>query len=86
MKFERVWSWQSVRKVCIKCDWYTMGDNEAYHNILMFVESHKPTDRNITKVAEDIFKHSDNENGRTLQSVAYALASDAVSLILVEEE
>lgn len=84
MKFERAWSWQSVREVCIKCNWYTKGNNEAYHNMLMFVESHRPTDRNIEKVAEDIFRHSERGD-RTVRSVAYVLASEAVSIMLVEE-
>lgn len=86
MKFERVWSWQSVRKTCIKCEWYTEGNNEEYHNMLGFVESHKPTDSNITKVAEDIFRHSERGDDRTVRSIAYMLAIESVSLLLVEEE
>ncbi len=85
MKFERVWSWQSVREVCIKCNWYTEGDNLAYDRMLGFVESHKPTDRNITKVSEDIFRHSE-KNGRTLEDVAFSLSLEAVNIMLVEED
>ena len=85
-KFRRVWSWQSVREVCIKCMWYTRGDNLAYDDMLLFVETHRPTDRNITKVAEDIYRHSDNSNGRTLKDVAFVLALSAVETLLIEED
>ena len=84
MKFERVWSMQSVRKVCINCNWYTEGDNKEYNNMLMFVESHKPTDRNIEKVACDIYSHSE-KGDRTVRSVAYVLAKESISLMLVED-
>lgn len=84
-KFKRVWSWQSVREACIKYEWYTEGTNEDYHEMLMFVETHKPIDSNITKVAKDIFNHSEKD-GRDITTVAFALAKEAVMLLLVEED
>ena len=84
LKFKRVWSWNSVRECCIKYEWYTLGDNESYHEMLRFVETNKPTDRNITKVAENIFNHSEKD-GRDITTVAFALAKEAVMLLLVEE-
>ena len=79
-KFERVWSSDSVRKACIKFDWYTCGNYTDYSNLLDFVDSHKPTDRNICRVVEDIFNHSD-QDGRDLESVAYCFGKFAVDLI-----
>ena len=79
-KFERVWSSNSVRETCIKLGWYTNGDSDDYYKMLDFVASHKPTDRNICKVIEDIFNHSDQE-GRDLDSVAYCFGKFAISLI-----
>lgn len=85
MKFKRIWSSQSVRECCIKCNWYTCGVGSDYDAMLIFVEGHKPTDRNIEKVAMDIHKHSEKEEGRTLTLVADVLAHESVRLILEEE-
>ena len=79
-KFERFWNSEAVRKACIKFDWYTQGSSEEYSYLLDFVDSHKPTDRNINRVVEDIFNHSDQE-GRDIESVAYCFGTFAVGLI-----
>ena len=79
-KFERVWSFNSVRETCIKFGWYTCGYCADYDKMLKFVETHKPTDRTINRVVEDIFNHSDPE-GRDLKSVAYCFGKFAVGLI-----
>ena len=79
-KFERVWSSNSVRETCIKFGWYTDGYYDDYSKMLDFVDSHKPTDRNINRVVEDIFNHSDPE-GRDLESVAYCFGKFAVGLV-----
>ena len=83
-KFDRFWNSNSVREVCIKFGWYTRGNNYDYSQLLDFVDSHKPTDRNICKVVEDIFNHSDHE-GRDIESIAYCLGKFAVSLKLIEK-
>ena len=79
-KFERVWNCDAVREACIKFGWYTCGNCDDYSNMLGFVDSHKPTDRNISIVIEDIFNHSVQE-GRDLGSVAYCFGKFAVDLI-----
>ena len=48
--------------MCIKNDYYTAGDNEAYAKMLNFVDNNEPTTTNIYKVAVDIVKHSDLES------------------------
>lgn len=85
MKFKRVWNMQVVRDVCIRCNWYTCGTSKDYDNMLQFVDGHKPTDRNIEKVATDIYYHSEKEDGRTLALVADVLAHEAVRVVLEEE-
>ena len=84
MKFERIWSCTSVHEVCMKCSWYTEGTGEEYRRMLDFVDSHKATNKNITKVAENIYKYSEKED-RTLSLVADVLAREAVKIVLVEE-
>ena len=79
-KFERVWDSKSVRAACVKFRWYTCGTDEDYEKMIDFVDSHKPTDRNICRVIEDIFNHSDPE-GRDIESVAYCFGKFAVGLI-----
>ena len=79
-KFERVWSSDLVRETCIKFGWYTRGNSYDYQKMLDFVDSHKPTDRNICKVIENIFSHSVQE-GRDIESVAYCFGKFVVDLI-----
>ena len=79
-KFVRRWDSDSVREVCIKFGWYTRGNCADYNKMLDFVDSHKPTDRNICKVVDNIFRHSDPE-GRDLESVAYCFGKFAIDLI-----
>ena len=79
IKFERFWNSNSVKEACIKFGWYTRGNDYDYSKMLGFVDSHKPTDRNICKVIQDIFNHSDPE-GRDLDSVAYCFGKFAISL------
>ena len=83
-KFVRRWDSKSVRETCIKFEWYTRGNSDDYDKMLNFVDSHKPTDRNISKVIEDIFNHSEQE-GRIIESVAYCFGLYAVRLIPIEE-
>ena len=78
-KFERFWDSNSVRETCIRLEWYTHGNYADYQKMLDFVDSHKPTDRNINRVIEDIFNHSDRE-GRDLESIAYCFGKFAVGL------
>ena len=84
IKFERFWDSDSVRETCIKFEWYTNGNMCDYSNLLDFVDSHKPTDKNINLVVEDIFNHSDQE-GRDIESVAYCFGRFAVSLKIMKE-
>ena len=53
------WSARDVRNVCIRERYYTRGNNEAYSNMLNFVNENEPTKENILKVAADIMDHSD---------------------------
>lgn len=84
MKFVRKWSSRSVMDICIKCNWYTSGTSKEYDDLLDFVDTHKPTDRNISKVAKNILLHS-KEDGREITSIAWCLAHEAVRLVLIEE-
>ena len=83
-EFERFWDSDSIREACIKFSWYTCGNCTDYHKMLDFVDSHKPTDNNISKVIEDIFNHSEQE-GRDLESVAYCFGLVAISLRPIEK-
>lgn len=55
----RVWSASKVRSLCVKRNFYTCGDNEAYGRMLLYVDKHNPSKENIFRVAEDIYNHSE---------------------------
>lgn len=52
----------SLRALCIKHDWYTAGDNEAYGKLLEHAHDlENVTTANIVDIAENIKVHSDTE-------------------------
>ena len=79
----KTWRASNVRSMCIKNDYYTAGDNEAYAKMLNFVDTHEPTKTNIYKVAVDIVKHSFLESygqseKENIESIMYEIANNAV--------
>lgn len=82
MKFKRYWNSRSMRELCIECQWYTHGTNAEYDKMLLFVDTHLPTDRNIEKVAYNILTHSGD--GRDIETIAYCIANEVVKLALLE--
>lgn len=80
----QVWSAYEIRSMCVKNDYYTRGDNEAYRKMLNFVSEHKPTTENIYKVAVDIVAHSDlSEEGvddiEMIEGMMFDISKDCVS-------
>ena len=82
MKFAeiRTVSASNIRKLCIKNDWYTRGDNEQYEHLLLNLCDWKEnlTTEDIVEIAEDIIAHSEIEaDGRTeaeiIESVAFEI-------------
>lgn len=51
-----------VRNVCVENDYYTLGDNDEYSNMLNYVKNvcgSKTHTVDIEHIAKDIFLHSD---------------------------
>lgn len=61
MTIIKKWNSDSVRSFCIKNVFYTRGDVCAYADMLDYVDTHAPTDRNVLIVARNIADHSDPE-------------------------
>lgn len=65
-----------VRNLCIKKDWYTRGDVNAYAAMLDKVWKIEESEKSITadqlgEIAEDILAHSDTEY--TVESIIWEL-------------
>ena len=58
IKTSRAWDSDDVRRMCIKHDFYTCGDNEEYSAMLRYVDEHEPTTENLYIIAVDIYEHS----------------------------
>ena len=49
-----------LRTLCVKKDWYTHGNNEAYENLLHRVDSTENiTTDDMVEIAADIIEHSE---------------------------
>lgn len=72
-KFKRFWNSQDVRELCIKHQYYLWGDNTEYAKLMCFIRTHKPTDHNISVVAMNIHRYSDDDF--TLEEIAEDVAS-----------
>lgn len=74
----REWSSNSVRAMCIKHEFYTRGDNEAYSKMLNYVNAHKePTLEDMANVACDIIAHSDYEG--EMADMMFNLGNEAIT-------
>ena len=72
-------TWQELRTLCIKNEWYTLGTNEEYEKLLKMCDK-KPTTKTIQLMAEDIYKHSELSNDylSEVANIAHYIASDAM--------
>lgn len=58
---ERLWTHHVVRDICVRNRYYTKGMPDEYSHMLRYVDAHRPTDRVMVHVANDILEHSDVE-------------------------
>ena len=69
-----------VRNVCIREDWYTRGDNEAYSHMLGMCR--QPYSVNLLEsIAKDIYEHSDKDywdcyDGNPVLNIMFTLRLD----------
>jgi hypothetical protein len=62
-----------LRRLCIKNDWYTRGDNEEYGKTLDYAKGlQNVTAQDIATIAADIKAHSETEH--TLESICFEIA------------
>lgn len=84
VKERRTWSWEDVRSLCIRNEWYEYGDCQDYMDMLHIVEHNKPTINNLYKVALDIYEHSymsrntDYSLEENLENIMFQLEEDTV--------
>lgn len=75
MKETRMISMYDVRTECIKNNWYTNGDCEAYDNMLTFVNSLEyATTDDLETIATDIKEHSTTDY--EIETIMFVLAND----------
>ena len=81
----------TVREMCIRNDYYTMGTSREYENLLMnlcggMYQGVEATTEVIQKIAEDIFQHSDEEaynrkyGGGMFESIAFELLNECCTI------
>ncbi len=70
------WSTIDVRKMCIRENLYTEGDDEDYGKMFDIVRDHPaPTPEIIYRVADDINRHSE---GQTVANIMYILSNSVI--------
>lgn len=74
------WDWYTVRDFCIRHEFYTRGDSEAYNTMLTYVDEHDPETLDIERVAFDILDHSSQEINDTfiIDDIMYLLNKECV--------
>ncbi|MBR3239175.1 MAG: hypothetical protein IKF99_12125 [Oscillospiraceae bacterium] len=77
-----------LRALCIRCNWYTHGDNAEYDHLLRVLThdgmEHMTTE-DIEAVARDIMEHSNIDEEQDLLSVMWTV-NDACDTVFMEEE
>ena len=63
----------SLRALCIRQNWYTVGDNAEYEHLLYDLADSKPhlTTQDIIEIAEYIAAHSDLHDGYDVAGIAW---------------
>ncbi len=75
IKSEKFWSWNRVREMCIRENFYTCGDCDEYDAMLTKVRENAPTDEMIYEIAKDI---NDHTKGQTVTNIMFIIANDVV--------
>lgn len=66
----RRWDLYTVREFCIRHEFYTRGDIEAYDAMLTYVSDHdQPDEVDIERVAFDILDHSSSKINETFEII-----------------
>lgn len=65
----------ALRALCIRENWYTLGDNDEYEHLLLDLAGNKPhlATGDIIAIAEDIAVHSDLDEGWTVEAIAFEI-------------
>ena len=66
---------EALRRLCIDNNWYTMGDNDEYAELLRMASSKNLTTDEIVEIVEDIIDHSDL-TADDFTNVAYIVANE----------
>lgn len=71
-----------LRALCVKNDWYTLGDNEEYSALMYSLSDEEgfpvdATTEKLVEIAADILEHSDTDY--TMDAVLFELARICIS-------
>lgn len=83
LKETKKWSANAIQSMCIANDYYTLGDNSSYSDMLQYVSETYPDMFNIYHVAWDIVQNSDlsaygQSEEENIESVMFVIANDVV--------
>lgn len=80
-KIVRKLSSEALRVLCVERDWYDLGDNEEYGNMLGMAKKKNITSDDIVEIASDIGEHSSNITYDDFEDVCDAILAKTYSFI-----
>lgn len=81
----RLLGMDNLRKLCIEKNWYTLGDNEEYSNLLTKAKKKGITTEDIADMALDIYNHSNHDDFPTITGIMFEISKKCFSLFCKEE-
>lgn len=69
-----------LRRLCIRNNWFTRGNNDEYNTFLNMAKKENITTDDIVELAEQIIEHSNLAEGETMTNIMFELASICHSL------
>lgn len=81
---KRIWSCE-IRMVCIEENWYTLGTNEEYTEMLNNCNGMEYTKKRLFKIAKNIYEHSEfygyegYEKYDILENIMFILAKKCIT-------
>lgn len=76
----RILGMNKLRTLCIEKNWYTLGDNEEYSNLLTMAKKKGITTEDIAEMATDIFNHSDCADDYEITDIMYEISKKCESV------
>lgn len=71
-----------LRSMCIRCNWYTAGNAEAYNSMFEMCRKNNVTTSQLFKIAKNIYEHTNVDSAREGCSKDYSDNENILNMMI----